>query len=159
MRIFAGLGLLIFLAVLVYWMSVYAGGEDVGIPIAIACGHPSEGEIEMHVVVGVVMANQDRMKKDDEKIKPWPEWIKDHFILTDSLGNRLELNRQNHSSLIKPHEIVGTQEFFMVAKLKTGQSYSFDYIPDIDESQRYRHQFTAPVTAEKARQYTFNPVE
>jgi len=158
MKWFAGVGLLGFLAIFLYWMSASTGGKDSGVSIQIAFGNATAKEIEIHVVVGVVMANQDRIKKG-EKIKSWPEWIQDHFDLQDSSGNELELARTNHSRLIKPHQIVGTQEFFMVAKLKIGEDYTLDYIPDTDEPQRYRSQFVAPSAAAKVRQCAFKPVK
>ncbi|MHC4445191.1 MAG: hypothetical protein ACYTF1_07935 [Planctomycetota bacterium] len=158
MKYFAGFGLLGFLVVMSIWMTVGAGGEDPGINIAMSYGNPGGGEIDMHVVVGVLMANKDRMK-DGMQIKPWPEWIADHFDLEDASGKVFKLRRTNHSRLIKPHQIMGTHEFFMATRLKIGVSYTFEYVPDTDVDKRYRYQFTAPSAAQKVQYCAFKLVE
>jgi len=138
---------------------MYAGGEDPAIYMQTAFGNVTDNEIEMHTVVGVVIANKDRLRQGELKAMSWPEWISEHFVLQDASGEVLELQRTNNSKLIKQHEVVGTQEFFLVTKLEIGQDYTFDYIPEIGAAKCYRREFTAPSSPEKVRQYLFSMVD
>jgi hypothetical protein len=91
----------------------------------------------------------------------WPEWIDAHFVLEDSGGTKVPLRQQNNSPLISVHEVsgmVGTHEFFISARLKSGESYTFTYTPVVAEGKRYTHGFTAPAQGTKVKQYMFEPV-
>lgn len=159
MKGLAGIGLIVFLLGFGYWMVVLVGNEDPGVHLALAFGNPTEdeNEIEMHVVVGVVMAAVDRTRTD-KTIPTWPEWIADHFDLTDAAGNTLELARTNFSSVITADQVVGTHEFFMKVKLKVGQPYTLDYTPVVAKGQTYRYTFTAPAAPETVKQIQFKPI-
>lgn len=152
MKAIGGFGLLIFLAVTVYWMSASAGGgQGEAVPFQVAFGKPGAGGIEMHVVIGVVTANRDRQSKDGELLS-WDEWVTGHFELKDSGGNVLPLERRNNSNAITQNQVIGTQEFFLVATLAPGQAYALEYAPEMKSpAVRYRHSFTAPASAEKVR--------
>ncbi|NLE61274.1 MAG: hypothetical protein GX616_23235 [Planctomycetes bacterium] len=159
MKAFAGIGLLIFLVVLGYWLArTSTDTESRAVDIPIAFGNVAGGQVEMHVVVGIALANVSAAKERSLKPRDWNQWMRDHFLLTDPAGKKVDLSRQNNSKVIKPHEVaqlVGTEEFFMIAKLKSGQSYTFDYVADLATGKSYRCQVVAPATAEKARQFRF----
>jgi hypothetical protein len=158
MKAIGGFGLLIFLVVTVYWLSASSGGQDATVPIQIAFGNPRSAGIDMHVVIGVVMANRDRIRKDGST-PTWDEWVADHFELKDAANNVLKLERKNNSSLIQQLEVIGTQEFFLVTTLRAGQSYVFDYIPDVTKPGRYRCPFTAPTSGAKVRMIDLQKVK
>jgi len=159
MKAIGGLGLLLFLVVTVYWLSASSGGgQDAAIPLQIAFGNLGPKGVEMHVVIGVVMANLDRIRKDGST-PTWEEWVADHFELKDAANNVLKLERRNNSSLIQQREVVGTQEFFLVTTLKSGQPYVFDYIPEAAKPGRVRYPFSAPTSAAKVRMVDFQKVK
>ena len=159
MKAIGGLGLLLFLVVTVYWLSASSGGgQDAAVPIQIAFGNLGPKGVEMHVVIGVVMANRDRIRKDGGT-PTWDEWVADHFELKDAAKNLVKIERSNHSNLIQQREVVGTQEFFLVTTLKSGQPYVFDYIPEVAKPGRVRHVFTAPASAAKVRMLDFQKVK
>jgi len=54
--------------------------------------------------------------------------------------------------------MVGTYEFFLTAKVKPGQAYTFDYIIEVPEPVTFRCQFTTPQAAEKVKRFQFAPV-
>ena len=151
--------MILFLAITIYWMSVHTGSNEPDVGIQMAFGNPADNEIELHVVVGVLLANQDRARAKDLKLKSWDEWMVEHFFLTDGAGETVELRRTKNSSLIKPHQVIGTEEFFMVARVRSGEEYTFDFVPTGEESIPRRCAFTAPAADEQIRLYMFKPVE
>jgi hypothetical protein len=159
MKAFGGFGLLLFLAVTVYWLSISAGGGQKEVAqFQIAYGKPGANGIEMHIVIGVVTANLDRTSKDG-RLLSWEEWIATHFELKDAGGNTLVLERRNNSNAIQQNQVIGTQEFFLVAALKPGQDYTLEYIPELKNPGRYRCAFTAPSSAEKVRMVDLRKVK
>lgn len=161
MKAFAGLGVILFLVITLYWMSAHAGTDEPDLGIQMAFGNAADNEIDLHVVVGVLLANKDRAKEKLLNIKPksWDDWIVEHFFLTDSAGKRTELTRKTNSSLIRPHQVIGTEQFFMVARVKSGEDYTFDFVPTGEESITHRYLFTAPAVDEKVRLCMFKQVE
>ena len=97
----------------------------------------------MHIVIGMVMANQNRLSKDG-KLQRWDEWIATIFQLKDANGNVLAMERRNNSNAIQPREVAGTQECFLVATLQPGQPYTLEYTPDLKNPASYRYTLTAP---------------
>jgi len=155
-----GLGLVGLLVVMVYWLGLASGGEKAALAIPIAWGQPGNGQIEMHAVIGVALANQSRRseKTPSSKALDWNKWIQSHCILKAASGEAVPLLKANHSPIIKPHEIqpmIGTEEFFLTAGLKAGTSYTFDYVIEEPQPTVYRCQFTAPHEPEKVRMYRF----
>ncbi len=160
MRGLGGLGLLGFLAAFGIYMMMASsgggGGSNVSIPLAF--GNPAGGEIDMDIVVGVLMANTDRMHQVEDGRFTWEKWISAHFKLEGSAG-MMPLKRINNSAVIQEKELRGTQEFFMTTKLQIGQSYMLDYIPVAGQLKRYRYSFTAPGATAKVKNVTFELVE
>ncbi len=157
MKAIGGFGIVLALAIMAYWFSLSAGGEDTGVDLPIAYGNVAGGQVDMDVLLGVVMAHRTRQKDPPNAQRTADEWVRDHFVLTDSRGQKVPFARQSSSKLIKAHEVqqlVGTEEFFLAAKLKVGESYTFDYMLD-PQGRPYRYRFTAPAKAEKVRTCRF----
>jgi hypothetical protein len=117
--------------------------------------------VDMHIVVGVALANVSAARDSSVKPKNWDDWIRDHFSLTDSAGKKVTLRRQSNSKVIKAHEVaqmVGTEEFFIAANLKVGQTYTLDYIGDLTTHKTYRCEVTAPSAPEKVQAYRLEPL-
>lgn len=150
----AFVGILGFVA---YWSTMAAGDSEKIFPIQIAYGNAGEGQLEMHTNVGVAMVAMDR---GDEfgKIKNLDEWVTDHFKLTDAAGQPVRMDRQNNSKLIKPHQVIGTEEFFLVSKLKQGEQYTYEYKPRAKEAKTYQYKFKASNHADKPLTYNFDLV-
>ena len=53
----------------------------------------------------------------------------------------------------------GAPKFCLTAELKKGADYTFDFIPIVAESKRYRYAFTAPSEPQAPWRLTFAPVE
>jgi hypothetical protein len=157
------IGVLVILGVLGYWMAFRSNDtEQAAVNIPLAFGKPSGGQVDMHVVVGVALANVTRARDSmSGKDKDWNGWIRDHCHLKDAAGKPVSFTRQSGSTVVKAHEVaqvVGTEEFFMVATLKVGQTYTFDYVGDLATGKTYRCEFTAPSKAEKVQTYRFDPL-
>lgn len=159
MKAIGGIGLLIFVGLSLYWFSLAAGDRDDPIQMQIAFGNPGPGGVEMHLVVGVVMANLDRTTQDG-RVLNWNEWVAAHFELKDAGNNPVRIERRNNSSAIQQLEVIGTQEFFLVATLAEGATYTLDYIPAMaNPSVRYRDTFAAPAEARKVKMADFQRVK
>ncbi len=159
MKALAGAGLLGFLAFTVWWMSASVGDSGKYMPIQVAFGNPGEKVVEMHTNVGVTMVAMDPLKDEKGKRKDMNDWVTEHFILTDSTGKTLKLERRNNSNVIKPHQVLGTQEFFIVSRLIPGEAYTFDFIPAVKGTKTFRHKFTAPAQPEKPSVVSFELVK
>lgn len=157
MKALVGAALLGILAFVIYWSTMAAGDSEKIFPIQIAYGNAKEDEIEMHTNVGVAMVAMDR---GDEfgKIKNLDEWVADHFKLTDSAGKAVRMDRQNNSKLIKPHQVIGTEEFFLSSRLKPGEAYTYEYKPRSKGTKVYQHKFTAPSQNGQPATYNFELV-
>ena len=154
----AGMGFIVLLGGLLYWFLVFPPGQDHGTQIQMAFGNVSGDTVELHAVVNVVMAHKGAGKQVSSKPMSWPEWIESHFVLQDQAGTRRELKRRNNTRLIRQDEIIGTQEFFLVAKLKVGTDYTLEYLPVLGEPARYHYSFTAPAAPQRVRSLIFEPV-
>jgi len=163
MKFVAGFGVLLFLAGVGYYFAVVSGGGPPTIEVPMAFGEPKDGSMEMHGIIGVVLANKSRKNEPLAKDKPvgWNDWVKTHCILKSASGEQVPVTRTNGSNLIRSHEtqaMVGTEEFFLTAKVKPGQAYTFDYIIEVPEPVTFRCQFTTPQAAEKVKRFQFAPV-
>ena len=158
MKAVGGVGLLGFLAIFVIWMSISSGdGGDKAFPVQMAFGEASGNQIEMHAIVTIVMANQDRQQASGHEM-PWPDWIEKHLILEDSAGHRVKLERTNNSKLIRQSQAPAA-EFFLTGRLEKGQDYTFTYIPNTQKPEKYRCAFTAPAESKTLYQQVFDLVE
>jgi hypothetical protein len=161
MKAIGGFGVIIFLAIMVYWISFSSGGgEKLVVDLPIAFGKPEGGQVSMDVVLGVVLANRARKQDPTTNYKSEDGWIRAHFVVTSSKGQTVPLARQTSSRLVKPHEVaqmVGTEEYFVAGRLKAGESYTFDFF-EVPGASPYRCQFTAPDQAQKVKIYRFEPV-
>jgi hypothetical protein len=146
-------------AFVIWWALLSTSTQEKYLPIQIGYGNGNEKQIEMHTNVGVAMVAMDRRDDDLKKMQDLDEWVKDHFKLTDAAGKPVKMERQNNSKVIRPHQVLGTQEFFLVSKLKPGEEYTYDYKPRFREPFVFRYKFTAPAQAEKPSTYNFNLVK
>ena len=163
MKFVAGFGVLLFLAAIGYYFAVASGGGPPTIEVPLVFGAPKDGTMEMHGIVGVVLANKSRKNEPLDKNKPagWNDWVRTHCILKSASGEQVPVARTNGSTLVKMHEVqamVGTEEFFLATKVKPGQAYTFDYIIEVPEPVTFRCQFTAPQAAAKVQRFQFSPV-
>lgn len=145
-------------AFVIWWSLISAGDQEKYLPIQIAYGNVQEDKIDMHTNVGVAMVAMDR-RLDIKEMQNLDNWVTEHFKLSDSAGNPVRMERQNHSKVIKPHQVIGTQEFFLVSTLTPGEEYTYDYKPRMKEPFVFRHKFVAPGKAEKPATYNFNLVK
>ena len=62
------------------------------------------------------------------------------------------------SGLLVGQKAGGAPEFAVWADVTMGESYTFDFVPIMAESKRYRYSFTAPTAAKKVGRRTFHRV-
>jgi hypothetical protein len=158
MKGLAGMGLLGFLALTAWWMTASVGDSNKYMAIQLAYGNLGKKGIEMHTNVGITMVAVDPLKVEKDKKKNMDDWVQEHFTLTDSSGQSLPFERRNNSNVIKAHQALGTQEFFIVACVKPGTQYQFDYKPVAKGTQTYRYKFIAPAQPEKPATINFDLV-
>jgi len=162
MKVIAGVGLLLLVGLFAFWLSRTSTDTDnAAMNIPLAFGNVAGTQVDMHIVVGIALANVSASRDPSLKPKSWDDWMRDHFSLTDSSGKKVTLRRQTNSKVIKPHEVaqtVGTEEFFIVANLKSGQTYTLDYIASGPSATTYRCQVTAPSAPEKIQTYRLEPL-
>ena len=130
------------------WYLYRQATEDPGLPISLAFGNLNEGEVELHVVVSIGMVATEGLRAlvlsdGAPSRQTWDEWIAEHFDLHDDSGQRVQLRRDGHSSLISDQQ-AHNPEFYLVGKLLVGVNYTFDYIPRRDWNIHHRQRFTAP---------------
>lgn len=157
------IAVLVILGMLGYWLAFKSGDtEHAAMNIPIAFGTPTGGQTEMHVVVGVALANVSKARDSMAgKDKDWNGWMEDHFSLKDPSGKTVRFSRQGNSKVIQAHEVaqvVGTEEFFMVARVKCGQTYTLDYVEDLATRKTYRCTITVPPAKQKVQTFRFEPV-
>jgi hypothetical protein len=114
---------------------------DPGQLIAFACGNPNEDRQEIQVVVPIAFPMREGPKLSENGVLLWEEWIADHWIITSQDGERIELKRRGAGNLC-PDAKIGTPDCFLIGMLKTGTSYTFDFVPSLAEGKRYRREFT-----------------
>lgn len=145
MRIF----LWVVLLALIASVGIYAvnlASEDTGFLVGHAFGNPTnEGEIEIHIVVSTAMVRREGAPlSPNNRLPLWNEWANVHFFLTDATGRRIDLKRENGSTVVDSRHVPGMVEFFLVGKLDKDQPYTLIYHPKSWETLRFRYSFTAP---------------
>lgn len=126
--------------------------------ISMAFGFPKEDTIEMQAIATMAMSVTEPPRADPETGKPlWEEWVDQHFDLRDAGGNRVALGLRQTSDMIPKNKVVGTPEGFLRAQLKTGQTYTFDYIPKRLETKRFRCVFTVPSADSPVERVVMSP--
>jgi len=165
MRAFSLLGLLLTVGIMLYLFTGGPGsGGQAALELPLAFSAPSAGASEMHVIVGVRLANPVRAKdadRDGGKVKSWDDWVRLHFALVGPDGKPVPLERRNHSKIIKPLEVanmVGTEEFFLVAKVRPGQTYTLQFTERPPNGRPCAAQVTVPPQAQAVRRYLLQPV-
>lgn len=150
------IGLLIFSAV--YYVT-FKTSEDPGQNFGLAFGNADGDAIEMHTVIFGLTIRRDPPRVDLKTgTTYWDEWVQNHFQLTDAAGNPVPLKREMGSSVIQGKDIkAGTPEFFLVAVLKKGAKYDFDFVPYRGSPDVYRYSFTCPSQDETIRRPLFKP--
>lgn len=112
--------------------------------LGVAFGIDDDETIEMHTIVGIRMKAIDPPKLKENLTPDIKGWIRDHFSVTDSQGNSVDLALRDFTSVIPKHKIKGTPDGFLLAKLHKGREYTFEYTPIIAEGKVYSWSFTAP---------------
>lgn len=164
MKALFGITLALFAGLLLYWFMAVPRDGGPALTLPIAWGNPAAGQVEMNAVIGVVLAQKSRQGEKGGLTKPmnWDEWIDKHCVIRGPSGETTKVRRQANSLLI-PHrdvqEMVGTEEFFLAARLKPGTSYTFDYIIENPNPETYRCQLVAPAQPEKTRVYRLELVK
>lgn len=83
----------------------------------------------MHLVVTMGMPIEDPPQRDPQDRPIWPRWVAEHFELRDQQGAAVDLRRRMQSPLISHLEVRGLPDTYLVATLRPGAEYCFDYIP------------------------------
>ena len=150
-------GLVVFAAIVVglgYWaMGTLLADES--ILIGYACGNPNEEKQEIQIFVAMATPHQDPPKLRPDGNRDWPRWVKEHFIVTASNGDVVELDRKSFANLIPS---VGTEDSFLVGWVRTGETYTFDFVPVVGEKTRYRKTFTVAAEGVPFCRERFDPV-
>ncbi|HQL55087.1 MAG: hypothetical protein KA383_17630 [Phycisphaerae bacterium] len=133
----------------------FSGAE--GFPVGFALGNAGSNSIELHVAV-----THDMVKADPPTITPngvllWNEWVPQHFELRDAAGQSVRLNRAGTSVVINERKAFNP-EFYLVARLTPGTTYSLDYIPYVGENKRHRHTFTATAAEQPFQRLIFETI-
>ncbi len=152
--------IVLFGGMVVYWLTMTSPKEKPGIDIPVAFGKPGAGQIEMHAVIGVVLANKSRRNEGLVPGKPvdWNGWVQAHCLLRDAAGQPVAVRKQGNSGIVKPLDVqktVGTEEFFVAASVNPGAAYTFDYVIDQPQPTTYRWRFTAPTEARPLATFRF----
>ncbi len=165
MRAFSLLGLLLTLGIMLYlFVGGPGGGGQAAVELPLAFSAPSAGVSEMHVIVGVRQANPVRARDAQaagEKVRSWTDWVRLHFALLGPDGNKVPLERRNNSRIIKALDVanmVGTEEFFLVARVRPGQTYTLQFVEHIPGGRPCAVQVTVPSQAQAVRRYLLQPV-
>lgn len=158
MKAVFGLTVVVCVGLLVYWVTSLPKSSGPSLTIPIAWGNASGNQIEMNAVIGVALAHKSRKNEPGSvgKTKNWDEWVDTHCIIKSASGGPVKVSRRAESSIIPYRDVqqmVGTEEFYLSAKLKPGESCTFDYIIENPKPETYRCQLAAPAQAEKARMY------
>ncbi len=157
LAILAAILIIIFGAVAFWAMNESA--SDQGHWIAFAFGGEETGTIEMHLAIDMGMGLRDPPKLSPKCDPLWDLWVAEHFIMSDEAGNTLEASRASSSPYISAEECKGAAEWFIAYELNAGASYTLDFKPRTTEAARYRHEFVAPVDAEKMVRSLFRLAE
>ncbi|MCZ6697626.1 MAG: hypothetical protein O7D94_01690 [Planctomycetota bacterium] len=134
--------------------------DEQGTTIAYEVGNPNGDTQEIHVLVAPLTTMRDKLKYDQvhDRVQTWDEWIRDHYVLLASNGDRVELIRRSSSSLISSQKARAAPEFFLVGTVKTGESYMFDFKPIVSEPERFRDKFTVSQDGVPFKRKNFKPV-
>jgi len=139
------------------WMQ-HEWSKDQGHLVGMAVGNPQDGELELHVVVSMAMVRADVVPTAGRAgAQQWGQWIREHFELRDSAGKDVTFAREGHSNLISDQKAFNP-EFFLRARLRARETYTFDYIPVKSEGRHYRHTFTVPAEGLSFHRAQFDPV-
>lgn len=133
--------------------------EDHGVSLQIAYDALNDSEVELNLVVPITFPAIDPPRMNEKGKITWEDWIDDHFQLYDAGDNLVPLKRSNNCRIIPRHKIVGTEEFFLKAKLKAGEDCVFEYVPKLSKGKRYRYRFTAPAGDTEVAMCRFEPTK
>ena len=145
---------------LIFWMMQKSTGDQ-GISIAVACGNPGDGTVEINAAMdmGIMRREGLRQAVDVPLAVLWPEWVEEHFQLCDAAGKSVRLERVGQSLLINVNRMPGAPDFFLTARLRSGETYSFDYKPWRAKTTKYRHTFVAPADKTEMKRWNFELAE
>ncbi|MDX2200534.1 MAG: hypothetical protein SF069_16385 [Phycisphaerae bacterium] len=112
--------------------------EDRLLPIGY--GAVAGGELEVNISVTNFMVQEDPPPPREDHASTWIDWIPQHFSLKDSSGTIAQWNKQGNSQLIKGVD-AGIAEFYITTRIKAGEKYTLEYIPNVAAKHRYRYEF------------------
>ncbi len=126
--------------------------------LSIAFGNTTDDEVELHVEVTLVMAQLDVFPyMSMNGGTDWKAWANDHYIVKDDGGNQVEFTKRMKSNVISERDSRVVADGYLIAKLKPGAEYTFEYIPIISEPEKFLYEFSAP-TEDASRVFvTFQP--
>ncbi len=135
--------------------------SDQGISITLACGNPNDGTVAMHAAMdmGIMRREGLRQAPDVSEDVLWREWLDEHFQLRDAAGESVHIERVGQSLLINVNKMPGAPDFFLTARLRSGETYSFDYKPWRAKATKYRHTFVAPADKTEMKRWNFELAE
>ena len=141
------IGLIVCLCIGTLIMSMLLTGEvvkDLGKRLPIAFGAALGDSIQIHLGVSPLVIKADPPLSGRKKALSWPEWIEGHYQIHDASGNPIQLERMGTSGLLLGQKVAGAPEFVVWAELTKGASYTFDHVPIMAKTNRYRYSFSAP---------------
>lgn len=154
-------GLIVVLCVGVFFGSRFLSGEafkDRGHWLAIAFTVPANGTIQAQLGVPVSAPLNDPPETNSLGIQLWDKWIEDHFMLFESSGQRVPLQKMGTSAMFQKDVAAGAPDMVVWAEVKQGGQYYFEFRPRSYEPQRYRHDFAAPAEEVSVRRVSFELV-
>jgi len=140
------------------WWAVNSFTSQDSFQIALAFGIPQGNEIELHVVASMGMTAREPPRRDLSTGKVlWQEWVDRHFDLRDASQASIPFAFRQSTDVIPINQLVGTPEGYLLAKVKKGVQYTFDYYPRVGDLKCYRHTFTAPAGDVPVARILFEP--
>jgi hypothetical protein len=133
----------------VIWVAANKFTEFKSFQISIAYGFPKEGEIEMHTVISMGMTALETPTFNPKTGQlDWDAWIANHLDLRDAGGKQVHIDYMKGSDVVNTKKLPGVPEGFLLARVKQGGTYTYDYKPHMADPFKLRYEFTAP-TADK----------
>ena len=112
--------------------------------VCMAYSEEGNDKILVHLAVSIGMYRKDPPRFGPTGIPLNREWVDEHFQLYDDSGNRIPIEKWGSDSLIDQSRAALAPELYLVAILKKGKDYVYEYVPDIRKPEKYRREFSAP---------------
>ena len=131
------------------WFAANKFTEFKDFQMSIAYGFPKEAEIEMHTVISMGMTALEA-PTFNPKVGglDWDGWIANHLDLRDASGKQVHIDFLKGSDVLNTKKVPGVPVGFLLARVKQGAKYTYDYKPHMADPLKLRYEFTAPTADE-----------